>query len=163
MNTELTYSHVSVPRVERLPQRWVPSPWNISITVSVNTVARRIYQALTVPEYQEAWFCMPGHDTHFLIAATQTTTGFRLDRFCLSGVDQHIEGTYLVMRRNKLHFSWRKCNVSNAPDSLVQIRLYGDFGRTTVRLSHIGLQSAEERRWHQEMWETSLAKLASLF
>jgi hypothetical protein len=45
---------------------------------------------------------------------------------------------------------------------VVKIRLQGDFGRTTVHLTHVGL-SESEQSWYSQLWEASLERLAGLF
>jgi hypothetical protein len=48
-------------------------------------------------------------------------------------------------------------------DSLVQIRLLGDFEYTTLHLKHGGFSSREHYAWHQALWSLSLAKLKRLY
>jgi uncharacterized protein YndB with AHSA1/START domain len=164
MDTQLTNAgDASRAQSAYEPCQSIITPWTVSVTVSINTVARRIFQALTVPEYLETWLRMPGDDPDCYIAALQYSNYYRLDRYRRGGVDVSVKGSYRIFRRNKLHFTWQKHAESATPESLVQIRLHGDFGRTTMRLKHVGLPSPEQHLWHQEMWELSLARLASLF
>jgi len=44
----------------------------------------------------------------------------------------------------------------------VKIRLEGDFGRTAVYVTHVGLELSDWQ-WHQEHWEASLEKMCKLF
>jgi len=163
MNGQLTTTDLGVARAGQIALQPINTPWSVSVTVSVNTIARRLFQALTVPEYLETWLRMPGDDTDCYIAALQNANCYRLDRYRRGGIDVSVIGSYRILRRNKLHFTWRQYAELSTPESLVQIRLLGDFGRTTVRLNHVGLTSREQHIWHQELWEKSLTKLASLF
>ena len=157
-------SSVSIGKMhlEQESLKTIPDLRSMVVTVNINTIARRIFEALTVPEYQETWLSMPGHDERSYIAATRIGQSYRLNRHGHSGIDVSVAGAYQVFRRNKLHFTWQEFGVSSTSESVVQIRLHGDFGRTSVHLIHRGPFSAEEYEWHQEMWTASLQKLTSL-
>jgi uncharacterized protein YndB with AHSA1/START domain len=133
------------------------------MALSIGADVRRIFDALTVPEYQEAWICMPDQDSNCHLAAVRMDQSFRIDRYSNRGIDVSIVGCYRVCRRSKLHFTWQKNGPAHTPASLVQIRLHGDFGSSILHLLHSGLASTAEYIWHREMWEASLARLASLF
>lgn len=163
MSTNVLTQHSASPGIVPSAGKLRISKWTIAMALSINTNVRRIFQALTVPEYQEAWFSMPGHGPDCHLSASRTTECFRIDRHRGDRIDLSIVGSYRTCRRGKLCFTWQKHAASNFPESLVQIRLYGDFGRSTLRLHHDGLVSRAEYLWHQEMWEMSLAKLAALF
>ena len=140
---------------------------HIAMRVVVGADRRRIYDALTVPEYIEAWMTLPGDHPGCHMVASQTGGVFRFDHFGDRGHDLSISGSYRVCRRGKLFFSWRRWaatdDLSRSSDSLVVIRLYGAFAKSTLCLEHTGLFSDNEYRWHKALWERSLSKLQSLF
>jgi uncharacterized protein YndB with AHSA1/START domain len=138
-------------------------PWHVAVAVSVNADRNRLFQALTVPEYMEAWISIPGVGQDQQITATCLA-----ERYCIlacSGarLAACISGFYRVCRMRKLVFTWSTGTAANALPSLVTIRLLGDFARTTLRLSHSGLASKAEYLWHREFWECSLERLRALF
>jgi hypothetical protein len=163
MSTQLLPLRTGTPALSRSRQPMITSQWTIEMAVSVNTNIRRIFAAMTLPEYQEAWLRMPGHDFTCYVSASRSNECFRIDRSSINGTDVSIFGCYRVFRRNKLHFTWRKIGFSNSNESLVQVRLHGDFGRSTIRIRHSGLLSTTEYLWHHEMWDVSLSNLAALF
>jgi uncharacterized protein YndB with AHSA1/START domain len=144
-------------------KRYSPTvqPLSISVTASVNADRHRIFQALTVPEYIEAWFSAPG-------AIEGRTEVFALADFlsisysCARGERFTILSSYKVCRRNKLLLTWERISPSGAEPSMVKIRLLGDFGRTTVHVTHVGVTSSDQQ-WHRDLWESSLRKLGKLF
>ncbi len=162
MGAQSSSVNIGNMHLERQPLKTNPDLRSIVVTVNINTIARRIFEALTVPEYQETWLSMPGQDDTSYIAATRIGQVYRLNRHGHSGIDVSIVGAYHVFRRNKLRFTWQKVGVSSTSETLVQIRLLGDFGRTSVHLIHTGLFSAEEYQWHLAMWTASLHKLTTL-
>lgn len=137
--------------------------WDVAITVSVNADRHRIFHALTVPEYMETWICLPGAQSNHNVAVTRMPGSYRIDHFGAQGLERSFTGSYLFCRRSKMLFTWNRNLAIDAPESLVLIRLCGDFARTSVSLSHCGLISRVEYLWQQSFWEASLAKLRSLF
>jgi uncharacterized protein YndB with AHSA1/START domain len=138
-------------------------PWHIAMTESVNAERHRLFQALTLPEYIEAWMRVPGIRGDQQITVTCTQESYRISCSSSDALEVCIAGVYRVSRRSKMIFTWRKGTASNAPPSLVTIRLLGDFARTTMRLSHSGLASKAEYLWHRAFWESSMGRLRSLF
>jgi uncharacterized protein YndB with AHSA1/START domain len=139
----------------------------IAMRIDVDANKRRIYDALTIPEYIEAWLSLPGNHTGGRTMASQADKTFRFDHYTHDRLDLSITGSYRACRRGRMFFSWRKSSAFNesrlAPESLVQIRLYGAFTKSILCLSHTGFCSDTEFRWHSEMWNRSLKKLQSLF
>ena len=134
-------------------------PLSISAERSVRADRQRILRALTLPEYIETWLAVPGvRPGHTSVSLLEDS--FLISCFCIERSTFHILCNYKVCRRGKLIFSWSRGN--DLPPGLVTIRLLGDFGRTTVQVTHSGLCQAEAD-WHQELWENSLEKLSSLF
>jgi len=137
-------------------------PWHVALTVSVHAERHRLYQALTLPEYMEAWVRLPrarGQE----ISATCTAESYRIVGRSGDGTEISIAGIYRVSRRSKIIFTWKRGSASTVSASLVTIRLLGDFARTTLYLAHSGLASKAEYAWHREFWEGSLGRLRTLF
>ena len=136
-------------------------PLSISIAASVNADRHRIYQALTVPEYIEAWFSAPGA----IEGGTEVFAGegfFSISYSFTQGERFRILCSYKVCRRSKLLFTWEHNAFSEAASSMVKIRLLGDFGRTTVLVTHVGVARSDQQ-WYEDLWESSLSRLGKLF
>lgn len=156
-----------LPRTRKTKPRVRLSEQRIALQVNVAADRRRIFDALTLPEYIETWLSLPCAHTGCLTIASQADSSYRLDHYAEDGLDLSISGSYRVCRRGKMFFSWRKSRALDGseflPESAVQIRLYGDFARSTLCLSHTGYFSEGEYRWHSELWNRSLRKLQQLF
>jgi uncharacterized protein YndB with AHSA1/START domain len=124
---------------------------------------RRIFNALTVPEYIEAWICVPGFHPDCQNVTCSVAHGFQIEHRCDSGAITRITGTYCSFLKRKLSFSWRSAGASGGEESLVDIRLRGDFERSILRLRHRGFKSEEEFNWHAALWSASIARLSRLF
>jgi hypothetical protein len=136
--------------------------WSIAMTTAVDADAVRIFHALTLPEYLEAWISMPGHAEDSAVIASPAENGYRLDQYAAGSLAVSITGSYLFCHHRKMRLSWRKSRKAAAFESLVDFRLRGNFGSTLLELRHTALGSADEYRWHQTLWSRSLDKLASL-
>ncbi|MGC1421251.1 MAG: SRPBCC domain-containing protein [Terracidiphilus sp.] len=156
----ITFSGISA----RTPGEWkrylpTTQPPSISVAASVNADRHRIFQALTVPEYIEAWFSPPGA----IEGSTEVFAGtdsFLASYVSAAGERAGVLCSYKVCRRGKLLFTWE--HNAEAEPSVVKIRMLGDFGRTTVDVTHAGL-ALSDQQWHKKLWESSLGKLAKLF
>jgi uncharacterized protein YndB with AHSA1/START domain len=139
----------------------------ITLRIELAADRRRIFDALTVPEYIETWLSLPCTHVDCRTIASRTSDYYRLDHYAANRLDFSITGLYHVCRRAKMSFTWRKTEVSGdqggVSESRVLIRLYGDFAKSTLSLAHTGFFSESEYRWHGELWDRSLTKLQALF
>ena len=155
-----------VARYERLPLEWVrrtnpEDTAEVSVQRSVNADRSRLFQALTLPEYIDAWFVAPGAvpgSTAVTMGPDCFIVGYRL----LDGREERFVGSYKVLRRAKIQFAWKRDSFQETDSSLVRIRLQGDFERTTLHVTHVGLDESEQAHYRL-LWAASLEKLASLF
>jgi len=132
------------------------------MSVEVDADARRIFHALTVPEYLEAWIDFPGCGKNSNVVAAATDNGYRLNHYSKGSVDVSIKCSYLFCHQRKLRLYWRETRVSISTNTLVDFRLRGNFGRSILELRHFAIDSTEEYLWHERLWRRSLEKLASL-
>ena len=138
------------------------SDWNIAISIDLNADTRRVCQALTVPEYLEAWFCPPVQPAASQIVASQEPNGYRLDLYVAGRVAISFSGSYLMRRRRKIRLFWRTTRRPTCSESLVDFRLRGNFGSSILELRQTALASFDEYLWHQRLWYRSLQTLASI-
>jgi len=135
---------------------------SISMSVDVHADARRLFQALTMPEYIEAWIQIPGNSNDSMTVAAPEANGYRVDHYAAGRKSVSINSSYLFCHQRKMRMSWRKTHERFRADSVVDFRLRGNFGSSILELRHMALPTADEHRWHQKLWLGSLAKLASL-
>lgn len=134
----------------------------INLEFSLAADTRRIFEALTVPEYMELWISLPGYHPDCCTRADRRTDGFVCEHLCNGQPKVTISGAYSVFMRRKLVFSWSISGVSTTPASFAHLRLYGDFERSILRLRHFGFASDEEYSWHRALWTESLTRLSGL-
>ena len=142
--------------------------WVVFLSIGVDADARRISQALTEPEYLEAWITMPdqisisGPAEGSRVVATKKADGFRLDQYRAGRVIASFAGSFLFCHQRKMRLAWRNAARPDVAESLLDFRIRGNFGGSILELRHMALQTADDFLWHQQLWSSSLPRLASI-
>jgi hypothetical protein len=136
-------------------------PDKICMSIRVRAEARRLFQALVVPEYLETWLRIPGAGSSCSLVAMEPARGFVLE--CGSQKPVRLFASYTLWRRRRVGICWRLERNQAVKESFVALRLTGDFEFTVLSLCHTGLGSAEELAWHHRLWAESLNRLRGLF
>lgn len=168
MDSVLVSPELAIPNCDAVESciadtdRVADTDWTIAMSIAVDADKRRIFQALTVPEYLEAWIDMPGRVAGSRVVASPDPNGYRLDHYSAGRYAVSIIASFLFCHQRKMRLSWQKIGCESSAQSLVDFRLRGNFGSSILELRHSALPSAEEFLWYQALWQSSLAKLASL-
>jgi uncharacterized protein YndB with AHSA1/START domain len=163
MSTQTLPIERKLTKYFRAPDHKFGDALKIAMRFTVNTDAARIFQALTKGEYLETWVSLPGDDASSYLACWRDEEGFRLDHYRGGRRDLIIRGTYRICRRRKMLFTWAMSGDRVAPESLVYVRLHGNFTSTIVELHQRGISSMSDYSWQQEMWRNSIDRLVRLF
>jgi hypothetical protein len=146
----------------RMPE--LTSDWSsLFLEASIRADIRRLFHALTVPEYLEAWISFPGHHFGCSTIASRNNEDFVIEHSCEGKREISIAGTYSVCRRHNLSFSWRVDGNLRMPKTEIDIRLRGDFENTRVVLQQNGFVSPSDCAWHATLWSASLGRLSALY
>jgi uncharacterized protein YndB with AHSA1/START domain len=137
--------------------------WTVLLEFSIRADARRLFHALTVPEYIETWLSFPGHHGNCANLARTAEHDYAIEHRCEGKASVTIAGTYSVRQRHNLMFSWRVDGDPSVPESSVDIRLRGNFESTTLMLRHKGFESAMQCAWHRALWTASIERLVRLY
>ena len=151
-------------RVSRQPATpQLVTPWTVQLELSIRAEIRRLFHALTAPEYIETWISIPGHQANCANVATKDQNDFVIAHLCDGVTTTRISGCLTVCERRNLAFSWRVDGDRHVGSSFVDIRLTGNFEYTTLHLKHDGFASREHYGWHRSLWSLSLGKLKRLY
>lgn len=134
---------------------------DIALQAVIKADVRRVFHAVNMPEYREAWLCAPDGSGYCRATAEQTDDSYRIDFYSGGFLDVSVSGSYQVREPDEIAFTWGKNN-AHETTSLVRIHLQGDSDHTVLNLRHSGIATAAEHTWHQRMWCRSLEKLAWL-
>jgi hypothetical protein len=134
----------------------------IALSIGVDADARRISQALTEPEYLEAWITMPNQAEDSQIVASKGADGYRLDQVRAGCSIASFIGSFLFCHQRKIRLTWRKVAAMEMTESMVDFRIRGNFASSILELRHTGLSSSGEFHWYRQLWGVSLARLATI-
>src|ERR1700722_2178675 len=93
--------------------------WAVFLTIGVDADARRISQALTEPEYLEAWITLPDLAEDSRIVATKKADGYRLNNYRADRIIASFVGSFLFCHQRKMRLSWRDTARTDLPESRV--------------------------------------------
>ncbi len=135
----------------------------VEVSAKIPADIRRIFHALTIAEYLEAWLCFPDCDPFGSITVSQTRKGFDID---LTHAYRRYRGlkihaVYLAREPHEIAFTWAKRPALNSETTVI-IDLNGTHSSTSLHLSHAGFIDDSDRRWHEAAWRASLEKLRSV-
>jgi uncharacterized protein YndB with AHSA1/START domain len=135
---------------------------SLSSAIHLHGDTHRIFHAITIPEFLEAWICIPCNEQDCRSRVELSGESLAVRHICPSGRNVSIFGDFIVRRRRRLLISWRTDSFGSSPRSRVTIRLYGAFEKTLLSLHHTGFHSEDEKAWHHALWTLSLEKLTRL-
>ena len=139
-----------------------PAPVHRDILASTRIVAEsaRVLQALSVPEYMEAWMRPPGADRVEIYPDQRCCDRFTIALFSRGVRLGSIFASHRRLGPNSLTYLWEKDARSGR--SMVEINLWNHPGDCALKLRHRGILTRGERRWHLLMWGYSLPRLRAL-
>ncbi|WP_263351983.1 SRPBCC family protein [Acidicapsa acidisoli] len=163
MSTQPQIEEEVMQRFAGNAQRRAAGQLDIAMQATIKGDARRIFTALTVPEYREAWMCPPDPNPGSFVTAQQAADQYQLDFYRSGALHATVTGQYQVCRRHRLDFTWRDHRMPDWPESHVRVHIDGHFESSRLTLLHCGIFREDHSRWLHRMWLASLDKLASLF
>lgn len=148
---------------EQLDQTGTDGFRSLCTEVSIRADARRLFYALTNPEYLEAWICIPGHQSGCSTTVVRSDRDYAIEHFCQGRPSVSITGSYRVCQRRNVEFTWRVDGDVCVAETQVDIRLRGDFDKTILTLRHHGFSGSFDVAWHRSLWDLSIARLVALY
>jgi len=136
---------------------------SVYLEFDVRADARRLFHALTVPEYLETWVSLPGHNLGCATAAARSDQDYVIEHYCEGSPALTITGTYSACRRRNVVFSWRVDGNLSIPETEVDFRLRGNFESTTLIVRHTRFAAEADCSWHKALWMVSMRRLIALY
>ena len=162
METVLDSPEHAIEASTRSANQGLTTDWAIRMSIDVNADARRIFHALTVPEYLEAWIRIPDQAAGSRVAASEIPNGYRLDYSVQGPASVTIVASYLFRHYRKMRLFWQSTRSPILAGSLVDFRLRGNFASSILEIRHAGFASPDEYAWHRKLWRGSAKTLAAL-
>lgn len=135
---------------------------SVFMGVQIHADAQRLFLALTEPEFVGAWLTRPETPTSPTPGVSRIGENLHIRFLHQRLQSEESVWKYVVRRRRNIRFWWIRSDQSGRSESLVTIRLRGNFGSTIVVLTHSGIAGSQECDFYRSLWTGSLSKLSSL-
>jgi hypothetical protein len=122
----------------------------------------RVFYALTLPEYIEAWLRLPEAARIECLPESNSLCGDRIERFLANSLQQKICASRLLTKSHKITYLWEQTHAKHNAKSVVEFRLRGGSHRSVIKLRHQGFLDHRERDRHARIWQCSLEGLRRL-
>jgi uncharacterized protein YndB with AHSA1/START domain len=161
-------THDSIPRHQGGRSKFAGvslehSESTIRASVRIKADTRRLFQALVSPEYVETWLILPDQSGSWDVSASAANPESAWECCAAEGRPLRIQAAFTVARRSRLSICWKLERGLQRYESMITLRLIGDFDYSTLSLCHVGFTSDDELAWHWRLWEGSLGRLAKLY
>lgn len=134
----------------------------VFLKVQIHADARRLFLALTEPEFVDLWLTRPEAPTSPTPIVSRDGQDLHICFLDQGLKPEEAVWKYVARRRRKICFWWIRNDQSGRTQTLVNIRLRGNFGGTIVVLTHSGIAGSRECDLYRSLWTGSLSKLSSL-
>jgi uncharacterized protein YndB with AHSA1/START domain len=148
----------------------VPSQRERDVALSFQFKAdrSRVFYALSIPEYIEAWLQAPNRDEdidtddlRFVFNQVAEET-FRIDRYRGTTLHSSIDGSCWVVGENQVRYLWKTTSLMGTSETLVDMKLLSSLGGCVLALKHSGFNDPAESARCRRMWQQSLERLCRL-
>jgi uncharacterized protein YndB with AHSA1/START domain len=135
---------------------------DVRVSVAIQADWQRIFHALAVPEYMDAWLTMTGIERLECRPEQGHADSFRIDFLIAGAPPKTVFGTCIRTKPDEISYLWKKALSESTGRSLVKMRLRRGPRRCSLHLIHHGLWGQKECEWYSVMWQRSLDKLRAL-
>jgi uncharacterized protein YndB with AHSA1/START domain len=134
----------------------------VALSSRIRANRERVFHALSIPEYIEAWFKSPVEDELRFLFHSVTSETFRIDLFRGMALQTRVQSCCTILSSEQIRYSWKITSPGQRVDTVVDLRLVGSFEGCTLGLKHIGFRDAVESAWYEQVWRRSLDALCRL-
>jgi uncharacterized protein YndB with AHSA1/START domain len=135
---------------------------DVALSFQFNARSSRVFYALSIPEYIEAWLQAPDtEDLRFVFNQVAEET-FRIDIY--RGITLHstVDGSCWVVGANQVRYLWKMTSLMDTRETVVDMKLLCSSGGCVLALKHSGLKDPAESARYRRMWQQSLERLSRL-
>ena len=135
---------------------------DVALSFQFNADSSRVFYALSIPEYIEAWLQAPDtDDLHFLFNQIAEET-FRIDLYRGKTLQASVDASCWVVGTNQVRYIWRTTSALDTTETRVDMKLLAGSAGCVLALKHSGFNDPEESARCRRMWQQSLQRLCRL-
>jgi uncharacterized protein YndB with AHSA1/START domain len=135
---------------------------DVALSFRFNADTSRVFYALSIPEYIEAWLQPPDtEDLQFVFRQVAEET-FRIDLYCGEELQASVDGSCWVVGANQVRYIWKTTSPIGTTETLVDMKLLCGSNGCVLALKHSGFNDPSESARCSRMWHQSLERLCRL-
>jgi uncharacterized protein YndB with AHSA1/START domain len=135
---------------------------DVFLSRRIEAESSRVFYALSIPEYIEAWLLVPGEEELRLVFELDVPESFHIQLYRAEALQASIRGSCFAVNASQIKYRWNTTSSAGTTETLVDMRLLCAPRGCVLGLKHSGFRDAVESAWHREMWHQSLEKLSRL-
>ena len=134
----------------------------VALSFQFKADSSRVFYALSLPEYIEAWLRAPDTDDLRFVFNQVAEETFRIDLYRGQTLQASVDGSCWVVGANQVRYIWKITTVLDTTETLVDMKLLSGSGGCVLALKHSGFNDPTESARCRRMWEQSLECLGRL-
>ena len=135
---------------------------DVFLSRRITAESSRVFYALSIPEYIEAWLLVPGEEDLQSVFELDAPESFHIDLYRTETFQAGIRASCYVVSTSRIRYNWETTSPSGSAETLVEMQLLCAPRGCVLGLKHSGFRDAVESAWHRKMWHQSLDKLSRL-
>ena len=135
---------------------------DVALSFKFNADSSRVFYALSIPEYIEAWLQAPDTDELRFVFNQVGEDTFRIDLYRGPSLQASIDGSCWVVGTNQVRYIWKTTSPMGTTETLVDMKLLSSSGGCVLALKHSGFRDQAESARCSRMWHQSLGRLGRI-
>ena len=135
---------------------------DVALSFQFKADSSRVFYALSIPEYIEAWLQAPDTDDLRFVFNQVAEETFRIDLYRGETLQASVDGSCWVVGSNQVRYIWKTTSLIDTTETLVDMKLLPGSGGCVLALKHSGFRDPAESARCRRMWQQSLERLCRL-
>jgi uncharacterized protein YndB with AHSA1/START domain len=135
---------------------------DVALSFQFKAARSRVFYALSIPEYIEAWLQAPDTDDLRFVFGQVAEETFHIDLYRGETLQASIDGSCWAVGENQVRYIWKTTSPIATNETRVDMKLLRGPGGCVLALKHSGFQDLVESARCRRMWQQSLERLCRL-
>jgi hypothetical protein len=135
---------------------------DVALSFKFNADSSRVFYALSIPEYIEAWLRAPDIDELRFVFNQVAEDSFSIDLYRGRLLQASIDSSCWVVGSNQVRYIWKTTSPMGTAETLVDMKLLSGSGGCVLALKHSGFKDQSESARCSRMWHQSLERLGRI-
>jgi uncharacterized protein YndB with AHSA1/START domain len=135
---------------------------DVALSFQFTADSSRIFYALSLPEYIEAWLQASDTDDLRFVFNQIAEETFRIDLYRGETLQASVDASCWIVGSNQVRYTWKTTSPIGTTETLVDMKLLSGSGGCVLALKHSGFHDPAESARCRRMWQQSLERLCRL-